>query len=69
MADVLANAIPLTSGITKLYFIGFDAPTGNGLTSVTVDSVQYTVIDDGNEDNSWVLIDGQISGGRTIVTI
>jgi uncharacterized protein (TIGR02145 family) len=68
MADVLANAIRLTSSTTKLFFLGSDAPTGNGLTTVTVDGVEHDVIDDGNTNNGWVVVDGFITGSRVIVS-
>jgi hypothetical protein len=69
MADVNANAIPLTASTTKIMFIDYDAPTGNGVTTVTIDAVAYTVLDDGNENNSWVVIDGFVAGGRIVATI
>jgi hypothetical protein len=69
MADVNANAIPLTASTTKIMFIDYNGPSGNGLTTVTVDATAYTVLDDGNTNNSWVVVDGAIAGGRIVATI
>lgn len=61
MAEVLANVIPLTDSTCKLKFIGFDAPKSAGLTSITFDEVDYDVLDDGNTNNSYVVVDASYS--------
>ena len=68
MADVNANAIPLTASTTKIMFIDYDGPSGNGMTSLTISSVAYDVIFDGYTNNSYVIIDGAVAGGRIVVS-
>jgi uncharacterized protein (TIGR02145 family) len=51
-----ANAIGLTSSLTKLYFIGWDAPLLTGLTTVTINETSYDVVEISPSNDSWLII-------------
>jgi hypothetical protein len=56
-----ANIIPLTSTTVKINFIGYDAPSVAGATTVTVDSTGYTVLEESPDNCSWLIIDASYS--------
>lgn len=61
MADAEANVIPLTDTTVKLKFINFDAPRSAGLTEVTYDGAPFSVLFDGYDNNSYVVVDASFS--------
>jgi uncharacterized protein (TIGR02145 family) len=70
MAEAVVNVIPLSSTTTKLYFRDWDGPTVQGLTTITYDSTEYDVLDDGREGCRWTVVDAAYSDfGQSRVTV